>query len=111
MAQRMKAGAVEPVDIKMTLVVTEVSEQFGCIVVGDTAVTLGGNRIILGAEKVHYSRAASIGFALWGNACLNGRRIDEIVAGFVEGLTNKASPRSAGRDLAAFLTREGERDG
>lgn len=95
----------------MTLVITEVSEQFGCIVVGDSAVTLNKTQIVFGAEKVHYSDRATVGFALWGNACLAGRRVDELVATFVEGLSDTASPRSAGRDLAAFLTDEGKKDG
>jgi hypothetical protein len=96
----------------MTLVITEVSEKFGCVVVGDTAVTVNnGTRVVLGAEKVHYSDAATIGFAIWGNACLAGRRVDELVAAFVGGLPNTASPRSAGQDLAAFLGSEGTKDG
>ena len=84
----------------MTLVITEVSEKFGCVVVGDTAVTVNGTDVILGAEKVHYSDTAMIGFAIWGNACLAGRRVDERVAAFVVGLPNTASPRSAGQELA-----------
>jgi hypothetical protein len=95
----------------MTLVITEVSERFECIVVGDSAVTVNGTQVVLGAEKVHYSDKASIGFAIWGNACLSGRRVDELVSSFVEGLPSTASPRSAGHDLAAFLTSEGEKDG
>lgn len=95
----------------MTLVITEVSEKFGCVVVGDTAVTVDDTHVVLGAEKVHYSDAAMIGFAIWGNACLAGRRVDELVAAFVGGLPNTASPRSAGQELARFLGREGTKDG
>ena len=95
----------------MTLVVTEVSEMFGCVVVGDTAVTVNGTDIVLGAEKVHYSDEANMGFAIWGNACLAGRRVDELISTFVAGLTRSSSPRSVGRELAAELTREGEKDG
>lgn len=51
----------------MTLVVTEISEQFGCVVVADSAVTMG-TKVVYGAEKVHYSSEARIGFAIWGNA-------------------------------------------
>src|SRR5438128_6916531 len=94
----------------MTLVVTEVSEQFGCVVVGDSAVTLGA-KVVYGAEKVHYSSEANIGFAIWGNACLGGRRVDELVSSFVSTLNKGATPRSAGRDLAAALSREGTKDG
>lgn len=94
----------------MTLVVSEVSEAFGCVVVGDSAVTRG-TEVFYGAEKVHYSSAANIGFALWGNACLSGRRVDQLVSSFVANLGPSDTPRSAGRDLAALLTREGEADG
>ena len=78
---------------------------------GDSAVTINGTNVVLGAEKVHYSDDASIGFALWGNACISGRRADELVSSFVKGLTGNASPRSAGRELAAFLTSECRKDG
>lgn len=94
----------------MTLVVSEVSERFGCIVVGDSAVTIG-TKVLHGAEKVHYSTDATIGFAIWGNACLAGQRLDMIISSFVSSLGRTATPRSAGRDLAALLTREGEKDG
>jgi hypothetical protein len=106
-----KRGTKKGINNHMTLVITEVSEKFGCVVVGDSAVTLNKNRIVFGAEKIHYSDQATVGFAIWGNACLAGRRIDELVAAFVEGLPNTASPRSAGRDLAAFLVDEGKKDG
>lgn len=94
----------------MTLVVTEVSEQFGCVVVGDSAVTMG-TKVVHGAEKVHYSAEAKIGFAIWGNACLSGQRVDELVSSFASALTRCATPRSAGRDLAAMLSSEGAKDG
>ncbi len=98
----------------MTLVITEVSEVFGCVVVGDSAVTIKtniGTNVEFGVEKVHYSAEATIGFAIWGNACLAGRRVDDIISSFVSQLTRTASPRSAGRDIAALLTTEGKRDG
>jgi len=94
----------------MTLVVTEVSEKFGCIVVGDTAVTIG-KKVVWGTEKVHYSTEANIGFSIWGNACLTGRRVDELISTFVAQLTPTASPRSSGHDLAALLTSAGKKDG
>lgn len=93
----------------MTLIITEVSEAFGCVVVGDSAVTVG-TRVVYGAEKVHYSSAANIGFALWGNACLSGRRVDELLATFVASLGASDTPRSAGNELAAFLVREAKAD-
>jgi hypothetical protein len=58
----------------MTMIISEASERFGCVVVGDSAVTIG-TRVVHGAEKIHYSYDANIGFAIWGNACLNGQRL------------------------------------
>ena len=95
---------------KVTLVITEVSEKFGCVLVGDSAVTVG-DTVLFGAEKVQYSSQANIGFALWGNACLSGRRTDELVSCYTARLTEKDTPRSVGRDLAAFLNREATNDG
>jgi len=94
----------------MTLIVTEVSEEFGCVVVGDSAVTVG-MKVVYGAEKVHYSSASNIGFAVWGNACLAGHRVDELLSNFVENLGTSHTPRSAGNELAALLNREATVDG
>lgn len=94
----------------MTLVITEVSEKFGCVLVGDSAVTVG-DTVLFGAEKIQYSSQANIGFALWGNACLSGRRTDELVSCFAARLTERDTPRSVGRDLAVFLNREANKDG
>ena len=95
----------------MTLVVTEVSERFGCVVVGDSAVTIDRTRVHFGAEKVHYASEANIGFAIWGNACLAGERVDELVSLFANDLPRTASPRSAGQDLAALLITRAQEDG
>lgn len=94
----------------MTLVVTVVSEQFGCIVVGDSAVSVG-TKVVHGAEKVHFSAEATIGFAIWDNACLGGKRVDALVSSFASSLGRSATPRSAGRDLAGLLSSEGAKDG
>jgi hypothetical protein len=94
----------------MTLVVTEVSETFGCIVVGDQAVTIG-DTVVYGAEKVHYSSVANLGFALWGNACLHRRRVDALVSSYVASLGGADAPRSAGRGLAELLNAEASLDG
>lgn len=94
----------------MTLVITEVSAKFGCVVVGDSAVTIG-TKVVHGAQKVHYSDEATIGFAIWGNACFAGRRLDSIVSSFATSLSKTATPRSAGRELAALLGAEGKKDG
>jgi hypothetical protein len=94
----------------MTLVITEVSKAFGCVVVGDSAVLVGTN-VEFGAEKIHYSTEATIGFAIWGNACLAGQRVDELISSYVSQLKSSASPRSAGHDLAALLNFQGKKDG
>jgi hypothetical protein len=94
----------------MTLVVTEVSEQFGCVVVGDSAVTMG-TKVVHGAEKVHYASEPGIGFAIWGNACFSGQRVDELISGFASALGRGATPRSAGLELASMLATEGAKDG
>lgn len=94
----------------MTLVVTEVSERWGCVVIGDSAVTVGKD-VLYGAEKIHFSSAANIGFALWGNACLNGVRVDELVSSFVNEMNTSETPRSAGRKLANLLNSYAKKDG
>jgi hypothetical protein len=98
----------------MTLVVTEVSEKFGCVVVGDTAVTVmkgGAAEVFPWARKVHYAAKPKIGFAIWGNACLGNHRLDEFVSDFAGSLSRTESPRSAGQNLAAALVDEGKNDG
>ena len=94
----------------MTLIITEVSEDFGCVVVGDSAVTVGKN-VVFGAEKIHYSSASNIGFAIWGNACFSGRRVDEILSEFAESLGESETPRSAGKRLAGLLNQLATADG
>jgi hypothetical protein len=62
----------------MTLVVSDISRH-GIIMVGDSAVTVergGVKTATAGAYKVQYAKAANIGFALWGNAGVDHRRID-----------------------------------
>jgi hypothetical protein len=100
----------------MTLVITEASERYGCVVVGDTAVTIKRKNSVAedverGVRKVHYADKANIGFAIWGNACLAGRRLDELVSEFVDSLTNAETPRSAGKSLAETLRGLGHKDG
>ncbi|MBI2290092.1 MAG: hypothetical protein HYU73_07115 [Betaproteobacteria bacterium] len=94
----------------MTLIVTEVSDAFGCVAVGDSAVTIG-NRVVYGAQKLHYSSLANLGFAVWGNACLRGHRVDDLLSSYVASLGSSATPRAAGRELAALLAHEGALDG
>src|SRR5437773_5302058 len=69
----------------MTLVVSDIS-RYGIIMVGDSAVT-GSSRGVKGvtadAYKVQYAKAANIGFALWGNAGVDHRRIDHWLADFI----------------------------
>lgn len=65
----------------MTLVVSDIS-QHGIIMVGDSAVTYGSSTKA-DAFKVQYAKAANVGFALWGNAGVDHRRIDHWLADFI----------------------------
>jgi hypothetical protein len=94
----------------MTLAISEASEKFGCVLVGDSAVTIG-TKVVYGAEKIHYSHEANIGFAIWGNACLGGQRVDELISSFASSLMTSDTPRSTGSKLAVFLNNEGRKDG
>ena len=83
--------------------------KFGCVVVGDSAVTIGTEQgWFSGRRKFTIPLEANIGFAIWGNACLAGQRVDELhLPLFVNNLPRTAFPRSAGQDLAALLIRRG----
>ena len=69
----------------MTLVVSDIS-RYGIIMVGDSAVTrrIGGVKTVSDdAFKVQYAGAANIGFGLWGNAGVDGGRMDYWLADFI----------------------------
>src|ERR1035441_2928834 len=69
----------------MTLVVSDISRH-GIIMVGDSAVTIergGAKTVTDGAYKVQYAKTANIGFALWGNAGVDHRRIDRWLEEFI----------------------------
>lgn len=99
----------------MTLVVSEVSTRFGCVLVGDSAVTVKrpgqDSAVRVGAAKIHYSAAANIGFAIWGNATFADRNYDAILDEFVGSLAANATPSSAGEALADLLAQAGTNDG
>jgi hypothetical protein len=65
----------------MTLVVSEIS-SLGIVMTGDSAVTRGASSES-GAVKVQYSPVANVGFALWGNAGVDRRRLDHWLAEFI----------------------------
>jgi hypothetical protein len=65
----------------MTLVVSDISRH-GIIMVGDSAVT-SGIKVAANAYKIQYAKPANISFALWGNACVDHRRIDYWLADFI----------------------------
>lgn len=70
----------------MTLVVSDISSH-GIVMVGDSAVTIEENGIQKtesGAVKVQYSRAANIGFAIWGNALVDKKRLDKWLAEYIK---------------------------
>jgi len=70
----------------MTLVVSEAS-TFGIAMVGDSAITIvepgRPPRIESGAAKVQYAPLANIGFAMWGDACVAGRQMDNWLDEFI----------------------------
>jgi len=97
----------------MTLVVSDVAAN-GFVLVGDSAVTVtrgGITRVLHGASKVHYSSDANVGFAVWGNACLAGRRVDDICAEVSASLDQVASPSVAASRLADELNASAAQDG
>ena len=71
----------------MTLVVSEISRH-GIVMVGDSAVTLScpgtSVGVTSGAAKVQYSSKANIGFAMWGNAIVEGQQLDSWIKNFID---------------------------
>ena len=67
----------------MTLVVSDISRH-GIVIVGDSAITTGGGAAQGGAAKVHYSPAANVGFATWGDARVGDIYMDEWLSDFAE---------------------------
>lgn len=65
----------------MTLVVSDISSH-GIVMVGDSAVTCGSG-VKADACKVQYAQSANLGFAMWGNAGVDHRRIDYWLADFI----------------------------
>ncbi len=76
----------------MTLVVSEIS-RYGIVMVGDSAVThsRAGTPIGVssGAAKVQYSSEANIGFAMWGNAIVQGQQLDSWIKNFIDSTIKK----------------------
>ncbi len=99
----------------MTLVVSEVSAAFGCVLVGDSAITVTRPdrpiEIRFGASKIHYSADSNIGFAVWGNARFGSRQCDQLVKEFSDQLTGSDTPSTAGAKLASLLAEAGNADG
>lgn len=71
----------------MTLVVSEISRH-GIVMVGDSAITYSRGGVVLGvgdgAAKVQYSEKANIGFAMWGNAVIQGQQMDSWIKNFID---------------------------
>jgi hypothetical protein len=88
----------------MTLVVSEIS-SFGIIMTGDSAVTVRTCQES-GAVKVQYSRIANVGFALWGKASVDHRRLDQWLAEFIsEEISETDSVEDIGNRLADELNK------
>lgn len=69
----------------MTIVVSEVG-GFGIAMVADSAVTVrhpAPIKVYEGAAKVQYSDVANVGFAMWGNACVDGVAMDAWLESFI----------------------------
>jgi hypothetical protein len=90
----------------MTIVVTTASE-YGITVVGDKAQTsgVGDHREVRDdARKVHYSVAANVCLAFWGNARMpSGEPLDQWARRFVDALAAADSLSDVGRRLAAEM--------
>jgi len=75
--------------------------------VGDSAVTTdsgGVKRAVDGAFKIQYAKAANIGFALWGNAKVDHRRIDYWLADFIRDQVKTGdSVENTGNKLVSLL--------
>jgi len=87
----------------VTLVVSDIS-SLGIVMVGDSAVTDSRtNTVTAGAIKVQYSAAANVGFALWGNAGVDHRRIDTWLAEFI---STRISKNDSVEDIGNRLSSE-----
>jgi len=94
----------------MTLVVSDIS-RYGIIMVGDSAVTLGTS-VKADAFKVQYAKAANVGFALWGNAGVDHRRIDYWLADFIRDQVKTGdSVQDVGERLVSSLNAVLEKSG
>jgi hypothetical protein len=70
----------------MTLVVSDISKH-GIVMVGDSAITQiqnGRKEVRSGCAKIHYSSAANIGFATWGNAGVGKIKMDTWISEFIQ---------------------------
>jgi hypothetical protein len=90
----------------MILVVSDIF-RYGIIMVGDSAVTRctgGVKHVSADAYKVQYAEAANIGFALWGNAGVDHRRIDRWLDDFIRDELNAGdSVEVTGQKLTTSL--------
>lgn len=96
----------------MTLVVSEVTKH-GIVMVGDSAITFDYGtlqHVKSGALKIQYSRAANIGFAVWGNAQVLGRQIDLWLNDFVDCIEEKAPLDRVASRLVTSITVELEQE-
>lgn len=98
----------------MTLVVSEISKH-GVVMVGDSAITYSNAGIAVGvgegAAKVQYSDMANIGFAIWGNAVVQGQQLDGWLKDFIDStIKNNEDLESVGQRLAAQLRSELEKE-
>ncbi len=77
----------------MTVVVTDAS-KYGIVMVGDTAVSNNNTAITTDdAKKIHYSKRANIGFAIWGTTHMSGNaRMDKWLEYFIRDEIGNGEP-------------------
>jgi len=80
---------------------------------GDSAVTFRlGNSYYSkdGAAKIHYSQESNIGFAIWGNAQVMGRQIDQWLDDFIKNLDKTSKIDFVAERLATSIRLELEQE-
>lgn len=98
----------------MTLVVSEISRH-GVVMVGDSAVTYSRpgepKGVVNGAAKVQYSSKANIGFAMWGNAIVQGQQMDSWIKNFIDStITQNEDLEAVGQRLTTEIETELEKE-
>jgi hypothetical protein len=94
----------------MSLIVSDISIH-GIVMVGDSAITRrkNGNVVETSSDcsKIHYSKAANMGFAIWGRSNLPNQRLDSWLHEFVNSKVHSGdSVENVGQLLAKSLNKQ-----